>query len=58
MKMEFLSPLDILGKVVLALAVLGIAACASQSWDVGSADPVPARSDDDGGMGGGSDGSY
>ena len=58
MKTEFFSQLGIIGKVALVIAALSIAACASQSWDVGSADPVPARSDDDGGMGGDSDGSY
>ena len=58
MKTDHFSQLGIIGMLVLAIAALSIAACAPHSWDVGSADPVPARSDDDGGMGGGSEGSY
>lgn len=58
MKTEFLSRLGIIGRVVLVIALPSIAACTPQSWDVGTADPVASRSDDDGGMGGGSDGGY
>ena len=59
MKAGFVSQLGIIGRVVLAIALLSIAACTPQSWDVGSADPVASRSDEnDGGMGGSSEGSY
>lgn len=60
MKTEHLTQLGIIGKVLLAVAALGLAAaCAPQSWDVASADPITTRGqDNDGGGGSGGGGGY
>ena len=58
MRTEHLGQLGIIGKVVFAVAALGLAtACAPQSWEMASADPITTRGqDDDGGGGGGGGG--
>ena len=60
MRTEHLTQIGIIGKVVVAVAALGLAAaCAPQSWDVAAADPITTRGqDNDGGGGGDSGGGY
>lgn len=47
MKTQHFTQLGIIGKTVLAVAALFLAAaCAPQSWEAGSADPITTGSQD------------